>query len=137
MAYTSNFCESYRRYITCRNSYDSRSTLVVKKTMFHALVLPPQGSQANVTPISICPVLPVLTGPISTQTSNFHRPFVVGRIFCATCRHRFICNTLLSTCCVSLAIIRPFNRVPNSVEYYENLTHISKLMYDHKVCIDL
>ena len=96
--------------------------------MFHALVLPPQGSQANAIPISICPVLSILTGPISAQTSNFHRPFVVGRIFRRTCRHRFVRNTLLSTCCVSLAIIRPFNRVPNSVEYYENLTHISKSM---------
>ena len=96
--------------------------------MFHALVLPPQGSQANAIPISICPVLSILTGPTSAQTSNFHRPFVVGRIFRRTCRHRFVRNTLLSTCCVSLAIIRPFNRVPNSVEYYENLTHISKSM---------
>ena len=97
--------------------------------MFHALVLPPQGSQANAIPISICPVLSILTGPISAQTGNFHRPlFVVGRIFRATCRHGFVRNTLLSTCCVSLAIIRFFNRVPNSVEYYENLTHISKSM---------
>ena len=49
--------------------------------MFHALVLPPQGSQADEIPISICPVLSILTGPIFAQTNNFHRPIVAVVFF--------------------------------------------------------